>query len=55
MTYQFLIFFKQTAQIPSHRIILLLYIVGASLGNLPHVKNFDDQATLMQIGILATA
>jgi hypothetical protein len=29
--------------------------VGASRGNLPHVKNFDDQATLTQIGIQATA
>jgi hypothetical protein len=25
--------------------------VGASHGNLPHVKNFGDQVTLMQIGI----
>jgi hypothetical protein len=29
--------------------------VGASHGNLPHVKNFSDQVTLMQIGIQATA
>jgi hypothetical protein len=29
--------------------------VGASHGNLPHVKNFGDQVTLMQIGIQATA
>jgi hypothetical protein len=26
-----------------------------SHGNLPHVKNFGDQVTLMQIGIQATA
>jgi hypothetical protein len=30
------------------------YCVGTSHGNLPHVGNFDDQTTLMQIGIQAT-
>jgi hypothetical protein len=29
--------------------------VGAFHGNLPHVKYFGDQGTLMQIGIQATA
>jgi hypothetical protein len=29
--------------------------VGASNGNLPHVVNFGDQVTLMQIGIQVTA
>jgi hypothetical protein len=30
-------------------------VVGASYGNLPHVVNFGDQLTLMQIGIQVTA
>jgi hypothetical protein len=34
---------------------LIINNVGASHGNLPHVKNFGDQVTLMQIGIQATA
>jgi hypothetical protein len=28
--------------------------MGASGGNLPHVKNFGNQVTLTQIGIQAT-
>jgi hypothetical protein len=35
--------------------IILLSVVGASHGILPHVGNADDQVTLTQIGIQVTA